>query len=321
MAALKSGCDILVGTPGRLNDLIANCESRARRLLACAINVPLSPLTSGLSADGLGDPLRGIKQLILDERDRLLDAGIKPDSMKICKALPDRTLHPRQTLLFSATVPSRLTSVVSLALLPGYAYLSSIPPEEDNMHRHVAQQAAVVGWPDIYGASLAVIAEEMQRDPESYKVIVFCPTARGAAVFYAAFTAGFDVIPVFQIHSCVSNHFSVRGQELIARANRPVRRMNQPAREKASAEFKKCQKGILFSSDVTARGMDYPFISLVLQVGVPADPEQYIHRLGRTARAGKDGRGALILTPDERLFLGRKELRNFRSRTRALRPI
>lgn len=113
--------------------------------------------------------------------------------------------------------------------------------------------------------------------------------------------------------------------------------MSQPAREKSSAAFKACKTGIIFSSDVTARGMDFPNVTYVLQVGVPMNPEvrllfhaclfefasafthalfypdplkqQYVHRLGRTARAGAEGRGSLVLTEDELPFLSKPQMR------------
>ena len=72
-------------------------------------------------------------------------------------------------------------------------------------------------------------------------------------------------------------------------------RKSQSAREKASAAFRNAPEGILFTSDVSARGVDYPDVTLVAQVGQPSSKEQYIHRLGRTARAGKAGQGVLIL--------------------------
>jgi hypothetical protein len=136
-------------------------------------------------ADGLKSKLQGVRHFILDEGDQLLDAGFKPEVEKICRALPSRAIQPRQTLLFSA-----------------------ITPGEENTHAHVPQQATVVEWPDIYGAALGVISEEMQRDPDGYKVIVFAPTARAAAVLYEAINAGFDVGPAFQIHSYVGTLLS-----------------------------------------------------------------------------------------------------------------
>mmetsp|Transcript_7219 Transcript_7219/g.13011 ORF Transcript_7219/g.13011 Transcript_7219/m.13011 type:complete len:242 (-) Transcript_7219:160-885(-) len=76
-------------------------------------------------------------------------------------------------------------------------------------------------------------------------------------------------------------------------------RMSQSARTKTSEKFRQSEHSILFTSDVTARGMDYPDVTAVVQVGL-TEQAQYIHRLGRTARAGKDGHGILLLTPVEK---------------------
>lgn len=78
-------------------------------------------------------------------------------------------------------------------------------------------------------------------------------------------------------------------------------------RERASEQFRKSTNAILFSSDVSARGMDYPDVSFVLQVGL-TDRAQYIHRLGRTARAGKEGKGGLLLADYEEYHMTKREL-------------
>ncbi len=85
-------------------------------------------------------------------------------------------------------------------------------------------------------------------------------------------------------------------------------RKSQSQRNQAAEQFKTAKKAILFSSDVTARGMDFPGVTTVLQIGVPAAPEQYIHRLGRTARAGAAGSGILILAQVETFFLRKREI-------------
>ena len=79
-------------------------------------------------------------------------------------------------------------------------------------------------------------------------------------------------------------------------------RKSQPQRTRVSDEFRNAESAILFSSDVSARGMDYPDVSFVMQVGVPSDKAQYVHRLGRTARAGKGGQGLLVLADFEVCF-------------------
>mmetsp|Transcript_1017 Transcript_1017/g.1692 ORF Transcript_1017/g.1692 Transcript_1017/m.1692 type:complete len:196 (-) Transcript_1017:1480-2067(-) len=83
-------------------------------------------------------------------------------------------------------------------------------------------------------------------------------------------------------------------------------RKSQSFREKVSKQFRDCQKGVMFSSDVSARGVDYPDVTHVIQFGLPDSRQQYIHRLGRTGRAGRAGKGWLILAPFEASFL--KEL-------------
>jgi ATP-dependent RNA helicase MSS116 len=75
--------------------------------------------------------------------------------------------------------------------------------------------------------------------------------------------------------------------------------MSQSARQRASDSFRNARKGILFTSDVSARGVDYPDVSLVVQYGSADNEETYIHRLGRTGRAGKEGRGLQVLLPFE----------------------
>jgi ATP-dependent RNA helicase MSS116 len=85
-------------------------------------------------------------------------------------------------------------------------------------------------------------------------------------------------------------------------------RKSQSARTKTSERFAKATQGILFTSDVSARGLDYPNVTFVLKVGAPSSKEQYVHRTGRSARAGKSGVGLLLLCDWERFFL--KDIRS-----------
>ena len=91
--------------------------------------------------------------------------------------------------------------------------------------------------------------------------------------------------------------------ELFVAMGRPVTeihsRKSQSARTKAADMFRAASSGVMMSSDVSARGLDYPDVTLVIQIGLPSTREQYIHRLGRTARAGKSGEGLLLLAPHE----------------------
>jgi len=117
------------------------------------------------------------------------------------------------------------------------------------------------------------------------KIVVFFPVARMVSYFSAVFklVLGIDVV---EMHS----------------------RKSQSYRNKASDRFREARNGIMFTSDVSARGVDYPNVSHVIQFGMPEKKEQYIHRLGRTGRAGKAGKGLLVLAPFEAKFLN--ELRD-----------
>ena len=79
----------------------------------------------------------------------------------------------------------------------------------------------------------------------------------------------------------------------------------QGYRTRVSEEFRAGSRVVMFSSDVSARGVDYPDVSLVVQVGLPTDRDQYVHRVGRTARAGKAGQSLLLLAEFEAFFLNK----------------
>mmetsp|Transcript_28216 Transcript_28216/g.68678 ORF Transcript_28216/g.68678 Transcript_28216/m.68678 type:complete len:319 (-) Transcript_28216:38-994(-) len=124
-------------------------------------------------------------------------------------------------------------------------------------------------------ALVGIIQREMKKDKD-YKIIVFFPAGRLVRFFSQFFSIGLE-IPVLEIHS----------------------RMSQASRNRASNTFRNMKRGVLFTSDVSARGVDYPGISLVVQYGTPSSRSNYIHRLGRTARAGRQGQGLLIALPFE----------------------
>mmetsp|Transcript_1082 Transcript_1082/g.1378 ORF Transcript_1082/g.1378 Transcript_1082/m.1378 type:complete len:280 (+) Transcript_1082:1-840(+) len=117
-----------------------------------------------------------------------------------------------------------------------------------------------------------------------YKIIVFFVTARLTQLFAEVFNkVGVEVL---EMHS----------------------RKSQAYRSRVSTAFRLESSKIMFSSDVNARGMDYPDITMVVQVGMPSDKAQYIHRIGRTARIGKGGKGIILLSEYEDGFL--KELKD-----------
>lgn len=260
-------CDILVATPGRLLDHLEN-----------------SP--------GVAAKFNTLKVYILDEADRMLDMGFRRELTKINQFLPNRQSVPRQTLLFSATLPSGVREVANLS--KDARFINTLSEEEANTHAHVPQQSLLApSMSDMLPMTLALLSEELTANPTTTKVIVFLPTARAAGLAAEVFQSR-------AITSLLPQHFTI---------SEVHSRKSQAARVRATQEFASTQRGILFSSDVAARGVDFPGVTAVYQVGLPASPEQYIHRIGRTGRAGAQGHGVILLGQFESFFLQKREMR------------
>ncbi|KAK6919996.1 DEAD/DEAH box helicase domain [Dillenia turbinata] len=242
-------CQILVATPGRLRDHIENTAGFATRL-------------------------KGIKVLVLDEADHLLDMGFRKEIERIIDAVPKQ----RQTLLFSATVPDEVRQICHIALKRDYEFINTVQEGSEETHAQVRQSHLVTPL-DKHFSLLYVLLKEHISDDVDYKVLVFCTTAM-VTKLVANFLGELN-LNVREIHS----------------------RKPQSYRTRVSDEFRKSKGLILVTSDVSARGVDYPDVTLVIQIGLPADREQYIHRLGRTGRKGKEGQGILLLAPWEEFFL------------------
>ncbi|CAA0816626.1 DEAD-box ATP-dependent RNA helicase 26 [Striga hermonthica] len=242
-------CQILVATPGRLRDHIENTSGFATRLM-------------------------GVKVLVLDEADHLLDMGFRKEIERIIAAVPKQ----RQTLLFSATVPQEVRQICHIALKRDHEFINTVQEGSEDTHAQV-RQTHLVAPLDKHFPLLYTLLKEHIADDVNYKILVFCTTAMVTRL--VADLLGELNLNVREIHS----------------------RKPQSYRTRISDEFRKSKGLILVTSDVSARGVDYPDVTLVVQIGVPADRQQYIHRLGRTGRKGKEGQGILMLAPWEEFFL------------------
>ncbi|EXJ53967.1 hypothetical protein A1O7_09304 [Cladophialophora yegresii CBS 114405] len=247
--------------------------------------------TPGRLLDHLGEEevqrmLGSLQTLVLDEADRMLDMGFLPDIKRILNYLPKQL--PRQSMLFSATIDDQVQKVAHLFLNKDYEFISTIPEGEAATHERVDQYVVMTpSMSDLAPATVAVVEAEL-ASADAFKAIVFAPTAAHAD-FYGHILASTGTLPsVSVLHS----------------------RMTQSKRTRTTDEFRKARNGICVATDVIARGMDFPGVSHVFQVGLPADRESYIHRLGRTARAGAEGRGILVLSELEKGFL--RQLKNIK---------
>jgi len=265
--AQKSKLRLLLATPGRLQDhLNQNTANIVHRLSRVQI-------------------------LCLDEADRLLDMGFRDALKEIISYMPREhggSDSSRQTLLFSATFPASLKSMTDLAVKSNHQYIDTLDEDEADANVQVLQQSLVVPLQHHILAMQDVIQHHIQEcksKKENYKIIVFFTTARIAGfmaeLFIAKYPQLYSTKNLWEIHS----------------------RKSQSHRMKTAQKFTDGNNCLLFSSDVSARGVDYPNVSFVLQVGAPSEKAQYIHRLGRTARAGNSGTGLILLCDFERAFL------------------
>lgn len=172
----QGSISVLVSTPGRLIDHLQNTH-------------------------GFAKTLSHVNVVILDEADRLLDMGFKPDIERILSFLPPT--NKRQTLLFSATVPPSITAIAKDALNPNYVRLDTTGLASDDSgstHMHVHQDMLCTGLSETIPAIGAVIRQEIESSrAQGYKIIVFFPTARTTAYMASVFSAaGLNVV---EIHS------------------------------------------------------------------------------------------------------------------------
>lgn len=248
-------CDILVATPGRLLDFLGQEDGALRH------------------------KLQGVKTLVLDEADRLMDMGFLPDIEKVVRYLPEKVAANRQGMLFSATINPRVQQFARLVCSDSYKFICTIPKGTPQTHEHVPQ--GLIHVPTFSGLTTAVLGalrHEMNNiGKDKFKAIVFAPTAAQTDLYADVLAAFTDLPPVLKVHS----------------------RMTQSKRTKNTDQYRQSTSAVLVATDVVARGLDFPGVTAVFQVGMPSDKEAYIHRLGRTARAGAEGRGTLILAEPE----------------------
>ena len=237
------------------------------RALAPGIDVLVA--TPGRLLDHLGEKtitLEGVETFVLDEADQMLDMGFIVPIRKIVKFLPKA---PRQNLFFSATWPTEIEKLAGEILNPDPLKVS-VTPQATTVEK-VNQRVVFVEQQ----RKRALLAE-LFDDAAFKRVIVFTRTKRGAD----RVARGLEQVGV--------DAASIHGDK------------SQGQRERALAEFKSGRAPVLVATDIAARGIDVDGVTHVIQHDLPDVPETYVHRIGRTARAGASGEAVALCCPEER---------------------
>ena len=208
-----------------------------------------------------------VEIFVLDEADRMLDMGFIPDVKRIAALLPKQ----RQTMLFSATMPQTIQQLSGFLLVnPARVEVTPAATTAEKVEQRVLfvpkanKRAALVG---------------LLRDDAIDKVLVFTRTKNGA------------------------NKVVKQLGEDGVRANAIHGNKSQSAREKALDEFRSGRTPVLVATDIASRGIDVDGVTHVINFELPNEPESYVHRIGRTARAGATGIAISLVDAEERAYL------------------
>ena len=234
--ALTKGADIIIATPGRL----------------------IAHLNMGYVKVG------AVKQLILDEADRMLDMGFMEDIMQIISHLPEK----RQNLLFSATMPPKIRSLAKKIL---------VDPAEVNIAVSKTAKGIIQGAYMTYDAQKIPLISALikGKQEELPSILIFCSTKRSTKELEKALIR--EGFPAKAIHSD----------------------LDQKEREITLNDFRNRKVQVLIATDILSRGIDIENISLVINFDVPGDAEDYVHRVGRTARAESTGIAMTLINEKE----------------------
>jgi len=213
---------------------------------------------------------KNLKCLIIDEADRILEVGFEEEMKQIIRLVPVK----RQTMLFSATQTRNVEDLARISLQQAPLYVGVDDAEEKSTVETLEQGYVVCPSDKRFMLLFTFVKKNKDK-----KCMVFFSTC--ASVKYHAELFNYVDIPVKDIHG----------------------KQKQQKRTTTFFEFCNAKSGVLFCTDVAARGLDIPAVDWIIQYDPPDDPKEYIHRVGRTARAGGAGNALLFLLPQEIAFL------------------
>lgn len=234
--ALKSGTDVLIATPGRLLDLIGQGFIKLDKL----------------------------QIFVLDEADRMLDMGFIHDIKRILPLLPKR----KQTMLFSATMPSEVEKISSSLLYnPKKVAVTPVSSVVDTIEQHIFY---------VEKTEKISLLIDILHEKRNERVLIFSRTKHGAD----------KIARILKKENLVCE--AIHGNK------------SQNARQSALSNFKSGKSNIIVATDIAARGIDIHDLGMVINYDLPDVPETYVHRIGRTGRAGAKGVALTFCSQDEK---------------------
>lgn len=246
--------------------------SQQRRALTEGSNIIVATPGKLISHLNLGyAKLDCLQHLILDEADRMLDMGFIDDIQKIISFLPEK----RQNLMFSATMAPKIRKLASQILSE---------PETINIALDKPAEGVLQAAYSVYNAQKTPLIHSLIDDKPDYeRILIFTSTKRKV----------FDIV-----RSLRKQNYSVEGMSSD---------LEQDQREAVLLQFRQKAVRILVATDILSRGVDIKDINLVINYDVPGDAADYVHRVGRTARASTTGVALTLITPDDMYKFGRIE--------------
>jgi len=233
--ALERGVDIIVATPGKLISFIDNDIAH----------------------------LENVEYVVLDEADRMLDIGFHDDIIRIFSHLPEK----RQTLMFSATMPSKIRSLAAKILTDPKELSTAISKPAEGV-----LQGAYVCFEE---QKVPIIQDLIADKEDCQSILIFCSTKKKVAQI------------VRSLHKKKFDAQAISSD------------LEQKEREAVLMKFRARQIRILVATDVLSRGIDIKDINLIINFDVPGDAEDYVHRVGRTARASATGIALTLINEDD----------------------
>lgn len=220
-----------------------------------------------------------LKMLVIDEADRILEMGFQDTINSVLEYLPPH----RQTLLFSATLSKSIQSLSRLSLKE-YEYINVLPNQEDiATKKKLIQYYTEIDLGNKLNLLFSFIKSHLKQ-----KTIVFLSSCKQVRFVYESFKILHPGVQIMEIHG----------------------KQKQAKRTAIYFSFLEKTEAVLFSTDIASRGLDFPSVNWVVQVDCPDDVDNYIHRVGRTARYKSGGNSMIMILPSEVKFLELLETKN-----------